>query len=120
MEDAMRKVKNLQLTQEKLTRQKEAAIQRLVSLQQQFDEKDREYQDCDQRYRQAKQNLGSRRRQRDDLRKQVDMCTKGLSGMVKDVMNQSSMTAYKKEELGMNYHIAERDAARGYSCSKHS
>ncbi|CAE8608209.1 unnamed protein product [Polarella glacialis] len=115
MDNIMRKVNDLELCQNKLFAQKQAALELLVGFQGQFEEKDKELQDCLSNYNRVCKNLKEKSDKRNHLRDQVKQCNSSLTGINKILVNDSRRAAVSVKDLLGNYHSAERAAERGYS-----
>jgi len=120
MENIMRKVNDLEAGQVKRTDAKQKALENLVYLQELFEEKSKELEDCENNYDKVMKALNEKRAKRDHLNEQVEECNRMMNGLVKATMTNSRKASFFGKTLNGNYHTAERNAARGYSSSKES
>mmetsp|Transcript_71627 Transcript_71627/g.126464 ORF Transcript_71627/g.126464 Transcript_71627/m.126464 type:complete len:196 (-) Transcript_71627:108-695(-) len=120
MENIMRKVNDLEAGQVKRTDAKQKALENLVTLQEMFEEKSKELEDCQNNYAKVMGRLKEKQDKRNHLNDQVAECNQMMNGLVQATMKHSRKTSYFGKTLNGAYHIGERNAARGYSCSKES
>mmetsp|Transcript_55971 Transcript_55971/g.126271 ORF Transcript_55971/g.126271 Transcript_55971/m.126271 type:complete len:189 (-) Transcript_55971:167-733(-) len=119
MQHVLRKVKNLEDGAAKHTKLREATLERLERVQQKLDEKEKEFQDCQHNYGQVSKGLEEKRKQREELKAEIDRCSRDMNSLVAKTLEQQRAAAYWAEELSGNHHVRELAVQRGYSCSKH-
>eukprot|EP00933_Yihiella_yeosuensis_P061942 TRINITY_DN64824_c0_g1_i1.p1 TRINITY_DN64824_c0_g1~~TRINITY_DN64824_c0_g1_i1.p1 ORF type:complete len:224 (+),score=56.72 TRINITY_DN64824_c0_g1_i1:99-674(+) len=120
MDNIMRKVNDLQHCQNKLSSNKQAALETLVHLQEKFEEKDKELQDCMANYNKVCKSLKEKTDKRNALREEMNRCNSQMNSLVKSTIANARRGQFHVKELSGNYHSAERAAERGYSCAAHS
>eukprot|EP00931_Biecheleriopsis_adriatica_P087388 TRINITY_DN61871_c0_g1_i1.p1 TRINITY_DN61871_c0_g1~~TRINITY_DN61871_c0_g1_i1.p1 ORF type:complete len:198 (+),score=51.61 TRINITY_DN61871_c0_g1_i1:65-658(+) len=118
MENIMRKVNDLEDVQNSLASKKQKALENLVSLQEAFEEKDKEINDCRKTYEKVMKALNEKRDKRDHLKEQVDECNKMMSGLITSTIKNSRKASSLAKDRNARYHLGERNAARGYSSAK--
>lgn len=118
MDNIMRKVKDLELVQNKLAKQKQEALETLVDLQERFEQKEQELLSCLHTFEKVNESLKAKKAKRDALRDQVNKCNADMSNIVKATIKNSLRANYHVKELDGNYHAAERAAERGFSAAR--
>ncbi|CAE8604642.1 unnamed protein product [Polarella glacialis] len=118
MDNIVRKVAHLEHCQTSLAKRKQEALGLLVSLEERFEQKEKELEDCRSGYEKISASLQEKTKKRDDLRESVKSCNEQMKSVAQNTIRTCRSAAYNVKELSGNYHSAERAAERGYSCSK--
>eukprot|EP00438_Fugacium_kawagutii_P013335 Skav213534 [mRNA] locus=scaffold1184:107662:114758:- [translate_table: standard] len=118
VEHIVKQANELSAGHEKRTEQKEKALEHLANLQELFEEKDKQLQNCQARYTQVMKALNEKRAKRDHLKEQVDECNRMMAGLVKTTLDHSRKAHFHNKELNSSYQAGERAAMRGFSSSK--